>query len=338
MDAGSLEKMAGLAAGAVERGEFADVTAAVKGAVDAKAAERAAEAKEMVQELSDTRERPTVVAKKQENLKKPTVRKASKAAAPGAPGRARPTDKDVDKQAKEFNKSHPELEEKDLKGLYGVLKDNETPESLLQKIQAKFTNKSQASNVLTFLLNTLKPNDPLRKVILEAKTQFDAAPENREEIEKGHAITGVARELATKGHGEAKKLDALLTNIVAEQSEPANLCQQLSEHCRSSETELQKLLQDLMKIANPALRKPNEGAYLGALCTEIRTLQSILGVFTAMKNSMSTIKSSFKQAEIPMPAHITVPHLFKHFMEMVKDSRPSPSKIRDLVNRMAGRT
>lgn len=294
-------------------------------------ADKQIQAKETLQaELVDTADKPVVIAKKQQNIKKPSVRKTLKAAVAGAIKAITGT---VNKEAKEFKQSHPELSGRGLDDLYDqIVKDKSaSPEEILKKLAIAFPKKSQASDALAFLLTTLPASDPLRGKILQIKAQFDA--DNKAEIEKGQASTLVARDLALKGHGKAKHIDAFLTDIVASEAEIVNVCAMLSKDY--SEAELESLLHSVLKSANSILHDGKlENAHLRALCSEVQSIQAGIGIFTTFKKAMPTIESSFRLADLEKPAHITEKLLFKSFLALVSERVYSSSKVLAAADQM----
>ena len=99
---------------------------------------------------------------------------------------------DAAKEANDFNKRNPELNEDSLMNLLDELKNGDNKEAVLAKVLKNFSDPTLAADAFEFLLKTTKP--PLQNEVLKAKDEFLAA-KNRE-IVAGRNISIQARQAA----------------------------------------------------------------------------------------------------------------------------------------------
>ncbi|MBA3238553.1 MAG: hypothetical protein H0T62_09445 [Parachlamydiaceae bacterium] len=290
------------------------------------------DARSLVDQLKDTRNASFVANTKPKPLPKRPVAKVSKTAA--TEGKKTLPPEEINKKAKEFDKSNPELGGDSLKGLLKEIENDEdlTAESLLAKVLDldKFPKKSQASDALKFLFETTNP--PLRDQIGLVKTKFDG--DNQKEIEAGRATTGIARNIAKEVEGSAKHIDNVLTNMIAEEPDAPTLYEKIAREY-PTEQAFNKFTESILKHVNSSLNKVEDlGPSLLATCSLVQTVQSLRGVIKEFGKGMSVMKLTCEKAGFKLPSTLNEFIMGTEFMKVANMRNYSPLQITKIASDM----
>ncbi|CCB89644.1 type III secretion system gatekeeper subunit SctW [Simkania negevensis] len=232
----------------------------------------------------------------------------------------------IEQIAEDYYQRNPELQKKTLMLLQQRLKNDDTADTILRKLEEFYTDKSLADEAVDFLIETASNREEIRNQLLQAKEQFNAA--HGREIRAGRNIAEQARTFSKQGLGSPTALRDLYRNIVATPRTPHQIFEELTAKFKFSDMKniIDFILHSLgsdMKAKGPSISK----AELQRLFGEARTMQAILGVFRFFFARMKLIKGQFDRYDLTMPSRINFEVLARLLMKLLQERYPSPDKI-----------
>lgn len=230
-------------------------------------------------------------------------------------------------------RSRGELDPKLLLLLREYIKDQDTPEEILQKLQEMFADADPAllDEALNFLMETTQGE--LQDKVKEAKEllhqRFGRA------VDAGRNIGEAAATAADQGLGSPTEMRGLYKEITENLRDAATLFEELSK--KWPYDELKKVIKFLFTSLGGDLRSEGPSIPRGLLhnlLNEARALQAILGVYAFFKGRMGLMGKMFKQQGIPMPSQLGFEEMAKQFMALVNDRYPSEEKLLNTAKRL----
>jgi type III secretion protein W len=232
----------------------------------------------------------------------------------------------VEEILEDFTNRNPELTSNTLMLLRSRLKDSDTMEDIIKKLQELYPDHYLADEALDFLIKTTDPNSALFKNLLLAKDRFNVI--FKREITAGKNMTPEAKAFADQGVGTPTQLRDLYKQVTGQPKEPAELFEELSEKYDFEKltTVIKFLMQSLgadMKSKGPSIARPE----LQTLFNETRNMQSILGVYRFFQSRMSLISKEFERNDLTVPARMNFEVLSKQFVKLISERYPSIDKV-----------
>lgn len=228
--------------------------------------------------------------------------------------------------AEDFSKKNPELNKRTLLIVKSHIKQDDSEDTILEKVTNAYSDPSLADDVLDFIEQSHVRNSELAKRIAKAKTYFNET--HRREIIAGKNIASQARDFSQKGLGSPTALRDLYRDITGNPRDPTTLFEELSEHFDYDKlkTIIDFVLHSLgadLKSKGPSINP----AELQRLFTESRTMQAIMGTYTFFKLRMKLILAAFEREDLTYPGRLTFDTLAKQFIKLIGERYPSPDKV-----------
>lgn len=222
-------------------------------------------------------------------------------------------------------RGNPELSQQQLNMLrQWVLSGSRTPEEILNEVLSFFPDPSIADEVLEHLIETTSGEAALRLAQARAllKERY-----NRE-VAAGRNIGHASRVFAGKGIGNPAELRALYLDITGQLPEHGALFEKLSSQYAFAQLRevIEFLLRSLgsdLKAAGPSI--PRGKLYW--LVTEVRMLQSILGIYNFFKSRERLVDRQFYRHGLVKPNGLTFETMARAFMKLVEDRYPTAMKL-----------
>jgi type III secretion protein W len=232
----------------------------------------------------------------------------------------------ISESLEEFQNRNPEMDQRALLGLKKAIQEGDSPEEILEKVLLSYPDHYLADEALEFLAKTTDPNSKLATNLRLAKELLNQR--FAREIKAGRNINTEAKEFAKQGLGSTSTLRDLYRDITGNPREPLTLFEELIESFSfdKMKTVLDFMLHSLgsdMKSKGPSI----ERAELQRLFTEIRSMQSILGVYRFFFQRMGLIANNFSRENLVMPTSLNFELLSKIFVQLLSERYPSPDKI-----------
>jgi type III secretion protein W len=228
--------------------------------------------------------------------------------------------------AEEYQNQNPELDKRALLGLKQAIQEEDSIEEILEKILASYPEHYLADEALEYIFKTTDPFSKLAAKLKEARELLNKR--FAREIKAGRNVSLQAREFAKQGLGSSASLRDLYRDITGNPREPLTLFEELIEAYTFDKMKavIDFMLHSLgsdMKSKGPSIDRPE----LQRLFTEIRTMQSILGVYRFFFQRMNLIVVNFDRENLVMPEAINFEVLSKIFVQLLAERYPSPDKI-----------
>lgn len=249
-----------------------------------------------------------------------TIKKTKEAAEKGK--RLVPIEQIKD-SANKFSKQNQEIRSGVLLLLRERIKPGDTKEDILRILKDFYEDPTLADIALEFLLETT--TDELKQTVEEAKKDFENQFER--EIKAGKNITEAALKASEKGLGTPTSLRDMYRDITGHHRDPNTLFDELSN--KYAFKELQKVINFLLHSIGADLKKGPSipRGQLHTLLTEVRSLQSILGVYRFFRGRMKLMQGLFQKEGLEMPQHLSFELMAKQFMALAGDRYPSADKV-----------
>lgn len=230
-------------------------------------------------------------------------------------------------------RSRGELDAKLLMLLREYIKDQDTPEDILKKVQEMFVDADPAllDEALSFLVETTQGD--LQEKVKAAKELLHQR--FGREVDAGHNIADAAAQAADQGLGTPTEMRGLYKNVTEHLRDAPTLFDELSK--KWPYEELKKVIKFLFTSLGGDLRSEGPSIPRGLLhnlVNEARVLQAILGVYAFFKGRMGLMGKMFKQQSIPMPSQLSFEEMAKQFMALVNDRYPSEEKLLNTAKRL----
>jgi type III secretion protein W len=226
----------------------------------------------------------------------------------------------------EYTSKNPELLPNDIRSLRDKLKDSDTPEDIIKKLQESYPDQYLADEALDILIRTTNPNSQLGKNLQQAKTKLNQ--QYKREIAAGKNMTAEAREFAKQGLGTPSQLRELYKDVTGNPKEPTQLFEELAEKYdyKKMTTVIKFLLHSIgsdMRSKGPSISRPE----LQVLFSETRAMQAILGIYRFFQSRMGLINKEFERNDLLLPGKLNFEVLAKQFVKIIADRYPSVDKI-----------
>lgn len=234
-------------------------------------------------------------------------------------------------QAAKFQKRNPELRERSLMSLRGMLKEGEGEDSILRKVEQFYEDVSLADEALEFLEETTP--EPLRDEVAKAREKLHE--KSAVDITKGRNIGAEARAFSAKGLGSPSALRELYRDITANPRDANQLFQELSG--KFPYKQLKKVFKFMFRSLGSDLKSKGssiEKGLLHNLMKETRVMQAILGVYHFFNKREKLMNKLFENYEIERPAKSDFEAVAKNFMSLLGDRYPSVDKLLRLVSKL----
>jgi type III secretion protein W len=230
----------------------------------------------------------------------------------------------IEEAASRFQKNNYEINAKVLQILRQKISDNDTLDTLLEKVFSVYGDASLADEALDFLLETTTGS--LRAKVLAAKGQFNE--ERGREIRAGRNMGAQAREFSKEGLGSPTSLRDLYRDITGNPREALKLFEELTDkfsyvRLKPALTFLLHSLGSDLKAKGPSIARGE----LKRLLDETRSLQGILGVFRFFQSRMRLIEREFSSYDLTLPARLDFEQLAKMFIRLLAERYMNPDKI-----------
>jgi type III secretion protein W len=233
----------------------------------------------------------------------------------------------VEEVAEEFQRKNHELQARTLLSLRSRIKQGDTAEEIIRKLQATYQDIALADEALDFLVYTLDPET--RRRATEAKEILTL--KYGREILAGRNMGAEARTFSEQGLGSPTALRDLYRSITGNPREPAALFQELSDAFPYEKLKIviEFILHALgadMKAKGPSISR----AELQRLFSDTRSMQAILGVFRFFKSRMSLIAGAFDRKGLVLPSRTTFELLARLLVRFLQEKYPSVEKALSL--------
>ncbi len=231
--------------------------------------------------------------------------------------------------ANEFTQRNPELLKDSLLELASSIKDDDTIDEILRKLQELFPDHTLAFDALDYLLETSK-GDRLIKM-QQAKEEF--LRRYKRQIIAGKNIYVQANEYSAVGIGSPTELRDIYRDVTGKRRSPHDLFTELTRKFNYDQMKyvilflLHALGSDL-NSKGPSIQK----AELVQLVDDTKTLQAILGVYRFFMSRIPLILSYFESNSLMLPPMVTFETLSKNFMNLINERFVSPDKILRLAS------
>ncbi len=226
----------------------------------------------------------------------------------------------------EFLRKNPELQVSALTALRSRLKDSDSTDDIIKKLQESYPDHYLADEALDFLIKTTDSKSPLYQKLLSSQNQFRTR--FKREITAGRNITEEARSFSKEGIGTPTDLRQLYKDISGNPKEPTELFEELTEKYNFSQmtTVIKFLLHSIgadMRAKGSSISKPE----LQTLFNETRAMQAIIGIYRFFQSRMALINKEFERNALVLPHHLSFETLAKQFVKLISERYPSIDKI-----------
>lgn len=227
--------------------------------------------------------------------------------------------------AQNYFRRNPELPANRLRQLRDNLRQNQTPESILQEVNDAFEDPTLVDEVLEYLEK--ETTGDLKASVTTARALLQE--QKGREIIAGRNIDTAAKSFHRKGLGQsATQLRNLYRDITGNPRDHNTLFAELSDQYSFDDLKLVVafLLKGLaydLKSKGPSIQQ----AELMLLMTETRNLQSILWVYLFFRSRMKLISSLFSKYGLTLSGGLSFELLAKQFIRLVEERYPSVMKL-----------
>jgi type III secretion protein W len=237
----------------------------------------------------------------------------------------------MDEAAERFQKNNDELNAKTLRILRSQVGPGNTPEEVLEKVQAVYQDAALADEALDFLMETT--DGQLLAATAEAKEKFNK--DRGKEIRAGRNMGAQAREFAKQGLGSPTSLRDLYRDITQNPRDPLKLFDELTEKFRypklkSAITFMLHSLGSDLKSKGPSIQRGE----LKRLLDETRSMQGILGIFRFFQSRMRLIQREFNSYDLMIPSKLDFELISRIFSKILAERFMNPEKLRQTAKAM----
>lgn len=171
----------------------------------------------------------------------------------------------VDEAAARFQKNNYELSSNTLRILRTRILATDTPEEVLEKILAVYTDAAIADEALDFLIET---SDPSTEAVVRAAKELLNQTRGRE-ILSGRNMGALAREFSKEGLGSPTSLRDLYRDITGNVREPLKLFDELTE--KFPYTKLKTVITFLLHSLGSDLKAKGSSSYSSSNLSSVST-------------------------------------------------------------------
>jgi len=261
---------------------------------------------------------------KKQQLKR--LREANK----GKKGKQAKGSKEIDQKAEEFEERNPELGAKGLKLLREYIKEEDSPDDIMEKTLKFYDgDPSLADEALEFLEQTT--SEKLSEKVVEAKSALNES--KGREIRAGRNITSEAQQ--AEGIGTPSNLRDMYRKYTGDPKDPLEHFEELTQKYEFKD--MQKVIKFLFRAIGSDLNAKGPSIPRGLLknlMQETRSLQTILGIYRAFREQAGTLQRKFNEYELKMPKRLTYETMSKQFVKLCRERYPNPDKIRRLSGKL----
>ncbi|MBI5273611.1 MAG: hypothetical protein HY860_00980 [Chlamydiales bacterium] len=241
------------------------------------------------------------------------------------------TIQNVEDAAKKFNKNNPELNAKALVIIRSLIKEGDSSEDILRKIQSTYADHYLTDDTLDFLVETAIPGSEHYETLKKTKERFNTLFER--EIKAGRNIAQESRNFSQIGLGTPTGLRDLYRDITGNPREPVVL---FGELIKTFDFEkLKQVIDFILHSLGSDMKAKGPSISIGELQNlfgSARTMQAILGVFRFFQSRMNLIGGAFQRSDLELPSRLTFQLLSDQFMKLIAERYPSADKILKLAS------
>jgi len=233
--------------------------------------------------------------------------------------------------ADQFQQRNPEMRSNVLILLREYIREGDTKEDILRKLDEYYKDPTLADEALNFLLSTT--DGELKAVILEAKNEFNQR--YGREITAGTNIASLALEASQKGLGTPTSLRDMYRDITGNPRDSNTLFDELSKKYKYQD--LKKVIDFLLHSMGRDLKSKGpsiDPGLLHRLFSETRSLQAILGVYRFFRGRMNLVETLFREAQLPIPKELTFEQFAKVFITLAEERYPVAAKVDQMAPRL----
>lgn len=264
---------------------------------------------------------PMAARKKSKELKKRlSVNKGKK-----SEKSSKPAD-NIKEKAAVFSKNHSETDNETLERIAESIKDDDSPEEIIEKVTKHYKDPYIANQALVFLKDVY--SDDKEKLVNIEKAETDYASLHKSAISAGSNINKDVAHFSDEGVATKPELREIYQDFVGTPRSPQQLFQELRQkyEIKKLASVLKFMLHSLgsdIKSKGPSIGRP----LLERLFSEIKSLQTVLGVFSFFYSRMDSLKDDFTRSEIAFPKNIGYTDLADTFIACVAEKYPSTTKV-----------
>lgn len=222
-------------------------------------------------------------------------------------------------------RSNPEMTQQQLLQLRGwILSGTHSPEEILREVLRLFPEPHLADEVLEYLTQTTEGEPAVR--IAQARELLQAR--YKREVAAGRNVTADSRTFGAKGIGSPAELRSLYLNVTGDLLEHNVMFDKLSREYAFPQ--LRDVVEFLLKSLGSDLKAEGPSIPRGKLywlVTEVRILQSILGIYNFFLSREKLVERQFFNHGLMKPGGLGFESMAKAFMKLVEDRYPSAVKL-----------
>lgn len=229
------------------------------------------------------------------------------------------TAEEAGQMAQQRQEAHPELDAEQLLQLRGFfLREKVDAEAALNHILGIYGDPTLADEALDFLIETTTGD--VHETMVAAKGLLDTRLGR--EVRAGYNVDGEVQEYTGKGLGSQTELRDLYRDVTGNPRELGALFSELSNQYPFDQLRdvVEFLLGSLgsdLKAKGPSIARGE----LYRLVTDVRALQSILGVYLFFRGRVDLVKSRLDGHELDFEA------MAQEFMALVEERYPTAMKV-----------
>lgn len=225
--------------------------------------------------------------------------------------------------AESYERKNPEIQARTLLSLQARISKNDSPEDILRKLKAVYSDVALVDEALDFLIETA---DATMHMNLErAKEELYRTSER--EVRAGRNMAIQARAFSEQGLGSPTALRDLYRDVTGHTRDAITLFQQLSGtySIDKMRTVIDFILHSLgadVKAKGSSIAREE----LQKMLSETRNMQAILSLYRYFISRMKLIQSSFDRQGLVLPSRITFDLLARLFIKFLMERYPSVEK------------
>lgn len=289
------------------------------------AASQIASVEEMSEACDQTAFNPLAIARRFETIEKRFTKSSKEETKPKDEPEITRVES-VEEISEEFFNKNPEFEANVLNALRAKLKDSDSVDDIIKKLQETYPDHYLADEALEFLIRTTDAKSQLGKNLVLARQKFNDI--FRREVVAGRNMTQEARAFADQGIGSPSALRGLYKDITGNPKDPLELFDHLTE--KYDYEKMTKVIKFLLhslgadlKAKGPSISRPE----LQLLFNETRAMQAILGIYRFFQSRMNLIGKEFERNDLNLPGKLSFESLAKQFVKLISERYPSVDKI-----------
>jgi type III secretion protein W len=241
-------------------------------------------------------------------------------------------DKGQEDIAGRFSERNSELPKDQLLDLKGRIRDDQSPEEILEEVESFFKDPSLQDEALEFLEEVTEGElkekvTSARKLLSELKGR---------EVIAGRNIDASAKSFSEKGVGSPTELRDLYRDVTGNPKEHNAMFSDLSNKYGYEDLKqvVNFLLQGMgydLKSKGPSIQE----AELQMLMKELKNLQSILWIYLYFKKRLSLMRSMYRRYQMVWEEEDhDFEEIAKNFIAVVEDRYPSVLKVLRQIEKM----